>query len=142
MGDGERVASIGDDGKLLIWDPRANHVVAVAEQPCANCLATHPASARIAVGSGDDINVWQLVKGQLRRSGQPLSEHTGLVVAVAFTEDGKRLVSSSEDRSVKLWSLEPSSGESGPSPVPEPIRRMFEQGRPPSNVDPSAPTRG
>ena len=92
--------------------------------------------------SGDDINVWQLVNGQLRRCGQPLTEHTGQVVAVAFTEDGQTLISSSEDRAVKMWSIEPSSERPGPSPVPERIRQMFEQGRPPSTVKSPAPPRG
>ena len=35
-----------------------------------------------------------------------LRGHTGPVVAVAFSQDGKRVVSGSHDRLVKIWNAE------------------------------------
>jgi WD40 repeat protein len=122
------VASIGDDARLVVYDVNGNRLVAAVPQPSANCLATHAAAGLLAVGSGDDVHVWRLENGQLRRQGQPLSEHNGPVVALAFTADGQQLVSSSQDRSLKFWPVELFGGPSR-SPVPEHIRQMFERRR-------------
>jgi WD40 repeat protein len=49
-----------------------------------------------------------------------LSGHSAEVNDVAYSPDGSRLATSSVDRTVKVWQLEPDSTEGGPS-SPEPI---------------------
>ena len=38
-----------------------------------------------------------------RFSGDPFTEHTGWVTSVAISPDGKRIVSGSRDKTVKVW---------------------------------------
>jgi WD40 repeat protein/tRNA A-37 threonylcarbamoyl transferase component Bud32 len=121
------VASIGDDGQLVVWDVDKQRSVATVRQPDAECLATHPAMQLLAVGRGEEIDIWKLTDNQLRRQGQPLSGHSGFVVALAFTSDGRSVVSSSEDRSIKLWPLSAAGGKVAPAVVPDNVRRLFEQ---------------
>ncbi len=123
------IASVGDDGKLQVWDTVQNVLIAGTDQPSPSCLATEPIRGLIAIGCGDDIHVWRFIDGQLRRQGPPLSEHRGQIVALTFTAEGNTLISSSEDRSVKMWSLQTTVTGPAESPVPESVRKMFEQQR-------------
>jgi WD40 repeat protein len=41
-------------------------------------------------------------------TGQPLTGHSGPVRSVAFSPDGHRLASASDDRSVQVWAAEAS----------------------------------
>jgi WD40 repeat protein len=46
------------------------------------------------------VKVWDAATGQETLS---LKEHTGPVMSVAFSADGKRLASGSQDGTVKVW---------------------------------------
>ena len=51
---------------------------------------------------GDEVRVWDSHTGTLVRT---FRGHRGLVSSLAFTPDGKLLVSGSRDRTVKLWDM-------------------------------------
>jgi WD40 repeat protein len=54
-----------------------------------------------ALGSKDTtVKIWGLNTGQCRTT---LEGHTGDVKSVAFTPDGKRILTGSSDRSVRVW---------------------------------------
>src|SRR5262249_48966429 len=71
----------------------------------AVCVAFTPAGEGLVAGSNDRCaRLWELAGGTFREQ-VVFNGHTGRVVAVACSPDGKRLASGSweGDRSIKLW---------------------------------------
>lgn len=52
--------------------------------------------------AGREIGLWDAVTGELVRV---FTGHAGIVLDLAFTPDGRQLVSTSEDGSVIVWEL-------------------------------------
>jgi WD40 repeat protein len=66
------------------------------------CIAVHPDDLLIASGSSDrTIKIWD-IKGNLR---QTLTGHAHWVTGLSFSRNGKYLVSSSRDGTIRLWKM-------------------------------------
>ncbi|CAE6418454.1 unnamed protein product [Rhizoctonia solani] len=106
-----------------------------------HCASFSPDSARVAFGSyGKDVYIWNVqlpcekVSGYLVKIVQkssistkgtihlwkshdgtpatsPLQGHTGHVMSLVFTPDGTRLVSGSEDKTIRIWNVSLPSGQ-------------------------------
>jgi WD40 repeat protein len=90
------------DPSVRVWDLKADRPQYVfrGTKPFT-CLAFSPDEGLLAAGSQDDtVRLWDLATG---RELATYPGHEGGVVAVAFTPDGKRVVSLSGQRVVKTW---------------------------------------
>jgi len=68
----------------------------------AKAIAWHPTEPVCAVGAGEQIVLWDCVRGLPLRA---LRGHEGEVTCVSFSPDGQTLASGSRDHAVRLWQV-------------------------------------
>jgi WD40 repeat protein len=105
-GDGKRVASVGRDGAVQLWDTAAGRLERkfLGHDSEATCLAFSPTGDVLATGGGTgllrgEIKLWDVKTGKLRR------EHFGLsdrVLSVALGGSGQ-LAAGSTDGLIRVW---------------------------------------
>eukprot|EP00931_Biecheleriopsis_adriatica_P087475 TRINITY_DN61939_c0_g1_i1.p1 TRINITY_DN61939_c0_g1~~TRINITY_DN61939_c0_g1_i1.p1 ORF type:complete len:968 (+),score=220.22 TRINITY_DN61939_c0_g1_i1:119-3022(+) len=110
-GDGKSVCAVGYvDGSVRLWNFQEGSLLQTLQghRSAVSCLAFDKAGHSLASGSNDtDIVIWDLVaeSGVARLKG-----HVDQVTAVLFWEasaaSSARLISSSKDRLIRIWSLE------------------------------------
>jgi WD40 repeat protein len=116
--DGKRIASVGDDGTVQIWDSvSGQHVLRVDLQgPSGEQVAWSPDGTYIAVAEGNTVRVWDA-----RRGGDPTNIYVSnnnysidAVHSVAWSPDGKRFAMGSysyKNSTVRIWQTNNTSGE-------------------------------
>jgi len=102
--EGNRLAIGGDYGHVRLLDLRTGTVVPFQTQSSegAHALVFSTDSQLLAAGLGSDVRLWDAHSGESR--GQ-LTNHTERVNALAFTRDGRQLVSASGDGTIRIWSV-------------------------------------
>ena len=95
------------DGNLRVWKAWVDQPPRWESQGGSPVLAVavSPDSRFLAAADGAEIRIWPL-NGEAARpeSVRTLRGHGGPVLSLAFSRDGRRLASSSQDRSTRLWS--------------------------------------
>jgi len=104
---GERIISAGDDGTAKVWDAASGAELLTIRCHIRNCgiVAVSPDGLRAATASQESgrtetVKVYDLTSGE---GSVELHGHTGAVLAIAFSSDGGRIVTSGEDGTVRLW---------------------------------------
>ena len=122
--DGQRVASVAQDGffpalsgEAFVWNPETGQIFLrlEGENHRANgmpwtCVTFSPDGSTLAAGGiippsnamAMTIQLWDLATGNAIKS---LKGHDNVILQLAYSRDGKRLVSSSADQTVKVWDI-------------------------------------
>lgn len=114
--DADQVLSGHSDGMLRIWSMSEERIVAKFSGHAGevNAVAVAPGGQLAASGGADKIvRVWNIAnKTKIRE----FPGHSGKIHALVFATD-KLLISSSQDGSVRMWSLDAAATPSPPTPM-------------------------
>jgi WD40 repeat protein len=114
--DADQVLSGHSDGALRIWSMSEERIVAKFSGHAGevNAVAVAPGGQLAASGGADKIvRVWNIAnKTKIRE----FPGHSGNIHALVFASD-KLLVSSSQDGTVRMWSLDAAATPSPPTPM-------------------------
>jgi WD40 repeat protein len=103
--DGCRLALGGQEKFLLLYDVDAGKELARIPVPeTLSAAAFAPDGRTLATGdwSHGTVRLWNIATGQEK---QTLPGHRGRVLSLAFTADGKRLISGSADTTALVWDV-------------------------------------
>ena len=103
--DGTRFVSTAWDKKIKLWDTETGKVISsVTSGSIANCVKLHPDASQqniLLAGQADkkilqyDWNAGDVV--------QEYAQHLGAVNSLTFVDEGRRFVSTSDDKSIRVW---------------------------------------
>ncbi|CAE7120009.1 unnamed protein product, partial [Rhizoctonia solani] len=119
---GNLIASGSGDNTIRLWDPRTGQqsgepleghhkFYSVAFSPNARLIASGSDGFRSSP-TGNAVQLWNTQTNGA--ASVPLTSHTDVVRSVSFSPDGARLVSGSEDKTIRVWDVEQGETILGP----------------------------
>ena len=106
--DGRRLVTSGKtDRKLVVWDAQTGVPTStISTENIVNQVAFSPDGRQFVTGGGSyqepELWVWDTTTGQRL---QELEGHADEIKAVAFSADGRKVVSGDDERVVKVWDV-------------------------------------
>jgi WD40 repeat protein/serine/threonine protein kinase len=104
--DGKKAYSGAENKELCLWDLERGALVKahkVKAEANVRAVAVSRDGRRALVAAG---NVVLVADWQSNKTGVPLTGHTGEVLCVALSHDGRQAVSGSADKTVRLWDVD------------------------------------
>jgi RNA polymerase sigma factor (sigma-70 family) len=125
--DGKTLASSGADGTIRFWEVTTAKELcqATTGQQYHSGLAFSPNGATLAGGWDTMLRLWDTGSG---RELSPLAGHRGQVRLVAFLANGRTLVSTGTDKTVRSWDIATGEEQSrcdGPAQDPAALAFAF-----------------
>jgi len=110
LADGKRAITGGMDQSIRVWDLDSGRELPAFENVPDNvqCLTVSPNGKLVAVGhttgfeEPGTIRIWDI---ESRREMRAFTGHTKRLCSVRFSADGKKLLSSSFDKTVRMWDV-------------------------------------
>ena len=103
--NGQRIASVGSDKTLQVWDAVTGKKYFIHRNPSSTITAVAWSydGRYLATGANDKlVQVWDTVT---RNSVATYAGHTGYITSVSWAPDGKQLVSASVDHTIHVWHI-------------------------------------
>lgn len=102
--DGQRIVTGGRDRTLRIWDVNDGRLLQTIEhqKEWVETIAVVPGGKQVLTAGGNNVHLWDLDTGKLVRS---YTGHGFGVTSLALTRDGRTLLSSSYDGSIRAWEV-------------------------------------
>jgi WD40 repeat protein len=88
---------------LILWNAGDRSLRFLVRLQDSFCAAFSPDGRTLASGMNGAVQLWDVATG---RKTVSLEGHSGVVRGVAFSPDGRRVVSGGDDATVRLWDVE------------------------------------
>ena len=98
--DGQKIITSSNYEPMIIWDAATGQKVRSIGDSGQHSGAMSPDGRLVLTSKWDKLILWDAATGQQVRS---FGENKGLIWLVAFSPDGRRIVTGSSDKTAKLW---------------------------------------
>jgi serine/threonine protein kinase len=101
--DNHQLASGDKDGAVIVWNADDGQVVRRLPKQTqeVRCVAFAPSSEQIAAASGFTARLFDVHGQEVKK----FSGHVGAMRCLAFSADGKRLITGGDDKTIRLWDV-------------------------------------